>query len=367
MLKKLPQNWCIKVNADCKPTEVYNWRITNSSRGGWDTPGYIDSEFWWSDIIHDCTEITLEDFKRLVLKQSITALPEKWYCKGYPKVIEYSNKYGVRATRSSFRDKYNEPKHYYAFPAYDDCTSFDCTESLEKAGYIELTYDEFKQLVIPGLQENHDNCKKKIVGYKLKESCEQYRDAAEKIAGYSKLRDPLQLEHYLKHLNGLFLRNLKAAGVLELWFEPVYEDGFKVGDWVVIDNVTNNFGGIIGHIGKIHEIHNELHYLTPSCTGQCWYKENLRFATAEEIKSAEEIKLMFGDCYWNVKKSDGTATSSHGIVTKQKIKEIVDYVSGDNTPSVLGNKLYLSPQTKIKFGCQTGTIEQLLNIYNELK
>lgn len=72
---------------------------------------------------------------------------------------------------------------------------------------------------------------------------------------------------------------------------------FEIGDYVVIDNLIppsnykqkykNDYEGIIGHIGQICEISLDWYSLNPSAPGGCWKKENLRFATPEEIENFE--------------------------------------------------------------------------------
>jgi len=60
----LPSKWCVKVDRDCQPEEVYKWR-----KMSWIDAGYIDSStIWDNNIPHNYTEITLEQFRQYVLK-----------------------------------------------------------------------------------------------------------------------------------------------------------------------------------------------------------------------------------------------------------------------------------------------------------
>lgn len=62
----LPSKWCIKVDRDCQPEEVYKWRDLT-----WVDSGYINyTAEWTGGIKHNHTEITLEQFKQHVLKES---------------------------------------------------------------------------------------------------------------------------------------------------------------------------------------------------------------------------------------------------------------------------------------------------------
>lgn len=65
---------------------------------------------------------------------------------------------------------------------------------------------------------------KKIIGYKLKPECEQFRKAAESIAGTFIIKAQVEL------VTPESISKLDDVGVLGLWFDPVYE--FKVDDWV---------------------------------------------------------------------------------------------------------------------------------------
>jgi hypothetical protein len=62
----LPSKWCVKVDRDCQPEEVYKWRQCS-----WVDAGYINSSTIWTGVVLDnYTEITLEQFKQHVLKES---------------------------------------------------------------------------------------------------------------------------------------------------------------------------------------------------------------------------------------------------------------------------------------------------------
>ena len=62
----LPSKWCVKVDRDCQPEEVYKWR-----KMSWVDAGYINNSTTWTENVQDIyTEITLEQFKQHVLKES---------------------------------------------------------------------------------------------------------------------------------------------------------------------------------------------------------------------------------------------------------------------------------------------------------
>ncbi len=74
MIEKLPEQWCIRVEQNNKPEEVYEWRKslnrTFYNADKWKTSGYINEIGSHSyDNYINRTELTLNDFKKLVLNQ----------------------------------------------------------------------------------------------------------------------------------------------------------------------------------------------------------------------------------------------------------------------------------------------------------
>lgn len=106
-------------------------------------------------------------------------------------------------------------------------------------GYTEITLEQFKEHILKTPMN------KEIIGYKIKESCNQYKEAALKIAKCSNF---LQGELVDFHTNSTSFNNLKNAGVLDLWFDVIYkqeitEKTVKIGDR---DVKINSKGEIIG-------------------------------------------------------------------------------------------------------------------------
>lgn len=66
---------------------------------------------------------------------------------------------------------------------------------------------------------------KKIIGYKLIKP--EYVNAVISITGISVYDNPVEfINNYFNSLftiEGNFIKSLKQAGVLDLWFEPIYE------------------------------------------------------------------------------------------------------------------------------------------------
>lgn len=73
---------------------------------------------------------------------------------------------------------------------------------------------------------------REIIGYKLKD--QNLAKAASMIANGNP--DGMKLVNEFNiSIKAAGIEKLEKAGVLELWFEPIYEEEFKVGDWVCFD------------------------------------------------------------------------------------------------------------------------------------
>lgn len=73
--------------------------------------------------------------------------------------------------------------------------------------------------------------KGKIIGYKFKEKCKQYEDAALSIGEISTFLPTIENVHI--HANSVVDQKLNAAGVRDLWFDAVHEElrDPVVGEW----------------------------------------------------------------------------------------------------------------------------------------
>lgn len=91
-----------------------------------------------------------------------------------------------------------------------------------KEGYTEINFEQFQAIVN----------KKRIIGYKLIKP--EYAKAAIDIEGNRCIGNNILKEQILKAEYIESVNKLKDAGVLDLWFEPVYENisKFKIGDYV---------------------------------------------------------------------------------------------------------------------------------------
>ena len=132
--------------------------------------------------------------------------------------------------------------------------------------------------------------KKNILGYRWKEGyCEKYEAAANSIIGTTALKDVkgrCMISYYIG------VNKLQQAGVLDLWFEPVYDEQpqYKVGDWVV--GYVNSSGGVVYFIGRYaspKQMDNWIvlkeHYSMVKSMSCGLFDGIKRHATEEEIKT----------------------------------------------------------------------------------
>lgn len=189
---------------------------------------------------------------------------------------------------------------------------------------------------------------RKQIGWELKKDCKQYREAALKICG---------ITHFLIHNDNGFFTSckeeelLRKAGVLELWFEPVYEEvKFKVGDKIISDRDESFLKK--GLLATVVEVTNSRLTFSHDAESKDYTPlDNHRFrqATAEEIKAAEKIEI--GN--YPVGFKNGTTTISGYEFTKE-FWEAALIVSKHQ-------------KAKIKIGCShqfdlpTETIERILS------
>jgi len=158
---------------------------------------------------------TVEDFVKLFptdWEKVKISLPEKWYIKPTESTKDtinnwFNKEYGAKYTKCHIK---NYPKlNKYGWRIHSE------ENKLIKAGYVEITFDQFQKFIL---------MKKKLIGYTLKPECEQYREAALKVIHSRSLYLENREGYNCIPKNGSNVPKLKQAGVLDLWFEPVYEE-----------------------------------------------------------------------------------------------------------------------------------------------
>lgn len=134
--------------------------------------------------------------------------------------------------------------------------------------HTEITFNQFKEFVLKETPKvktktTTKSMKKEIIGYKLTKT--GVASAAKDIAGGT--TTPERFVKFMEtHPTGNYARALEEAGVLNLWFTPIYKEEapkFKEGDIVVVlrssrrgegcNNPEFYKEGLIGKIDKVYE------------------------------------------------------------------------------------------------------------------
>lgn len=162
-LVELPEKWCIKSDETNKDV-LTKWRTDGSITGtiGYylHTPMHGKKGYNKSNKDPDYTEITFEDFKRLVLKEStvtsdITSLPNKWCIKVTKEnqqiVGKYYNRKGAIAYTDADRigkylSSHNLSSGISVMSETENHGSNFCMRTCES--YTEITFDQFKKWVL---------------------------------------------------------------------------------------------------------------------------------------------------------------------------------------------------------------------------
>jgi hypothetical protein len=195
---------------------------------------------------------------------------------------------------------------------------------------------------------------KKILGYKFKKGCEQYEAAAVKIGGIvntDKLKDAGKYGIKVNN-NSVVFDRLRDAGVLDLWFEPVYEEPkFKVGDWVMFTGPGGSLNGAEEVIG----FHNASETFL-KVGGREYAKcdvNNYRKATPEEIAKATSkvftLRCTGGTFQIEVTGKGILYPGDRTYLDPERLKHIVYHFVGDYTVNQYTFKPII---THIDSGCK---------------
>lgn len=181
-----------------------DWNIDDKIRPKYHNLPVISFEEWQKLPDYDPKEVAFKSF----------VLPEKWKVKWNKEVGKY---YSVKSNKCYLEEWYFLRNINSSNQKITDIGSnMDASFSGYEDDEFELiTFDQFKKHV---LGENP----KKLIGYKLVK--EEYKEAVKQILKCNPTQDSDFLIGLLIHLNSDFHRKLKDAEVLDLWFDPFYEE-----------------------------------------------------------------------------------------------------------------------------------------------
>ncbi len=213
---------------------------------------------------------------------------------------------------------------------------------------------------------NKTNMEKKIIGYKLK--FVEYKDAVRVISDDNEFDFDLFKREWQQYPSTK--KKLERAKLLNVWFEPVYEDEYKVGDWVYVIQAQSGAMGANDRIGQVSNEKNKasgLGYgLLVNIDGRVWgigdnYK--VRHATPEEIQNESTKTINIG---FEVKIKNKRAFVGNDDITEFIIDMMYTY---NQTKSFGGFTVDLKDITFSRTGCKSvdTKLSDWKKIYDEIK
>lgn len=247
------------------------------------------------------------DFNQVIFEEEFV-LPEKWcVCPKTKKNLEFIKQWAKMYSNNylSFADNaYTSDMQYYTHV----CAAVN-------AGYKEIKFEEFKQHVLKE-QQTMEN---KIIGYKWKEDKKSFYKAYVAIINISdsveKISNNIQFAY-----NADAHIAVKEAGVLDLWFTPVYEESYKVGDYFFCIEEKSGYEGRL-KVPYMCIKENESLLFFDIC--RAIEKYRCRKATPEEIEQATIKTVRMGGV-------DGFDLTVKGGKVYHKSEDITDYVNNVN-------------------------------------
>jgi hypothetical protein len=184
--------------------ETYENNLSGNAFSYYGYDGFSDNWFYnINNFKNPVTELTLEQWDNIVNKKNEFVLPEKWIVK-------------VTEENKTVLDGWKQKINPYSDPAglFNQYLNYKGYNDFLKSEYTEITFEQFKKYVL-----KQDNMNKEIIGYKLVKP--EYKEAILQIMKACNWSNYPMLDSY--ESSGSILK-LKEAGVLDLWFEPVYKE-----------------------------------------------------------------------------------------------------------------------------------------------
>lgn len=143
---------------------------------------------------------------------------------------------------------------------------------------------------------------------------------------------------------------------------PVYKEG----DYVcVISNkpFENKKVGDVFQIIRVSICGSTVYLYFAECASVT--SDRVRMATKDEIDAYKaSLTYKFGNTIVTIDKANRTAKCEYGTVTFGEIEKVVQEISRVEKSKILGFSCSIP---SLKIGCQTGTYDELMSIYNALK
>lgn len=338
----LPKKWCLKVTEE-NIKEVSAWRTC----GACTLHGYVmykgfaahspDTKGYYVDEKpKGTTEITTEQFRKYVLKEKAVVEKETYTL---DEILALPNS----AIRLKTQEQYDKLKRagflgscdYYGSKMYalTGETGYWATtreERLEAQGFTIIKFNQIKFT-------EEKKMDKKITGYKLVKK--EYAAAAWAVVHSTPYSRGDWDMHPTFQFGSDSYKRAEKAGVLDLWFAPMYEDQFPVGSFIYLENAESECrSGCAGVGNGVHEV-----------------------VSLGEIATNG---LLEGDA-WTLKVSDKRgdvwriAPKAGHSFRKATEKEIKDYKAPKTEIKGYEAVFNLKDET-VSFGCKTFTKKEIL-------
>lgn len=278
----LPEKWCIDsrylnekdqdiVLDFIHKTSLYNFKEYVGNY----IPHFNNLKFENGFLVkHDYTEITFEQFKKHILKmedENKFKLPEEW-------VVKVGD-----LDKTSIFSQWRETTKYGEYLGSNGYLRNDGFFISNPLNYPKITFEQFEKYVL-----KQETMEKKIVRYKLKDGCEKYLPILEKVSAcFSET-----VNDYSFSIYSIYYNDFKEAHVLDLWFDPIYEDDKP--------NITIN-----GYKAEFFDTY-------------------VKFGCAE-ISKEVFFDLVNAKNYSNTNIEVESVTIGKGIFSKNDIKQIAEY------------------------------------------
>lgn len=184
---------------------------------GYPTYKLIVGNIYTEDWQYNSSCLTISEMAKLFPKDwelidDEFVLPEKWCIAVTKENIESLGKWREAGSIGVMHSNNPSPKGF--IHSYNK----GYWSSSKMEGYTKITFDQFKKYVLNMKEE------KEIIGYKLKSDYKGCRDAALKLCNTIANWENSLMIYDISVKQKNYISKLTEAGVLDLWFEPVYEE-----------------------------------------------------------------------------------------------------------------------------------------------
>jgi len=142
------------------------------------------------------------------------ALPEKWYVE-----VTGENRETINKWKSKQQYNGDLKTNLYEFVCYNGAGFYKSNEATQYNDYQKITFEQFKKYIL-----GEDEVDKELIGYKLVKP--EYEEVVFIIGDKNRSSNThTYFDNNTLSINAnMSIKLLKEAGVLDLWFEPVYKD-----------------------------------------------------------------------------------------------------------------------------------------------